>query len=49
MRSFHRCPNCGLILLYLGSGKYTCTNPGCKVKRATLTNLSKVMVKETKA
>ena len=42
----YACPGCGWLLLYRGQGRYTCTNPGCAVKRAAVTPGGRVTVKE---
>ncbi|MFH2111749.1 MAG: hypothetical protein ABIJ47_10885 [Candidatus Bathyarchaeota archaeon] len=49
MRPAYQCPGCGRILLYLGKRRYTCTNPGCRVKLVAVTNLGSVRIKEAEA
>ena len=49
MRRVYQCPGCGRILLYLGKGRHTCTNLGCNVKLAAVTDLGSVKIKEAEA
>ena len=49
MRQVYHCPECGRELLYIGKGRYTCTNLRCRVKLAAVTNRGSVNVKEAEA